>query len=255
MFEQSMVLGTGRTGRPWTVPVSFAGQVVVVGLLVLAPLIFTERLKIPALDLSAPIRFGVRKPPAEHSVKLVSTGQAAPQTRKLTAPSQIPRGTPRFVDPPQIATAADAGPACEGVFCIAGDPNGMPIGALSASSAVAMPPPPPANPVAAAPKAQPGPPPRIRIGGLVQDAKLVTRVKPAYPRLAVTARISGTVEMAAVIGTDGRIRELNVLSGHPMLVPAAIEAVRQWVYSPTLLNGVPVEVSTSVKVVFTLGAF
>ncbi|HEX8984637.1 MAG TPA: energy transducer TonB [Bryobacteraceae bacterium] len=254
MFEQSMLLGTGRTGRPWTVPVSFAGQAGVVGLLVLAPLIFTERLKVPPLDLSAPIRLGVRKPPTEHSVKLVSTGQAARQAGKFTAPSRIPHGTPAFVDAPQIARSAESAPGCEGVFCIAGDPNGMPIGALSGNSAVALPPPPHAKPAAAAPKAQPGPPPRIKIGGLVQDAKLLARVKPEYPRLALIARISGPVEMGAVIGVDGRIRELTVLSGHPMLVPAAIEAVRQWVYSPTLLNGVPVEVSTWVKVVFTLGA-
>jgi protein TonB len=87
----------------------------------------------------------------------------------------------------------------------------------------------------------------------VQEGKLVLRVTPVYPRLAVIARISGTVTLAAVIGTDGRVRELRVLSGHPLLRGAAVDAVRQWVYLPTLLNSDPVEVDTSIVVTFTLG--
>lgn len=254
MFEQSMVLGTGRTGRPWTVPVSFAGQVGVVGLLVLAPLIFTERLTLSHMDLSMPIRIGTRNPVPKDHVKLVSAPREAPQPSVFREPSRIPRDTPILVDAPQLAANADAGPGCEGIFCIAGDPNALPGSAMTSSAPAVLPPPPPVKAAPATPKAQPGPPPRVRIGGLVQEAKLVTRVTPVYPRLAIAARIGGTVEMAAVIGIDGRIRELRVLKGHPMLVPAAIEAVRQWVYSPTLLNSVPVEVDTSVTVLFKLGA-
>jgi len=97
------------------------------------------------------------------------------------------------------------------------------------------------------PKAQ-----RIRVSGNVQAARLVKTVQPVYPSLAKQARISGTVTLHAIISTDGRVLSLEVLSGHPMLTQAAMDAVRQWEYQPTLLNGEPVEVDTTIEVVFTL---
>ena len=86
----------------------------------------------------------------------------------------------------------------------------------------------------------------------MQSAKLVSQPKPAYPPLAKQARISGTVMLSVIIGADGSVRDIQVISGHPLLIPAALEAVRQWKYSPTLLNGEPAEVSTQVDVNFTL---
>ena len=97
-------------------------------------------------------------------------------------------------------------------------------------------------------------PKRIRVGGQVQTAKLVNKVQPIYPALAKQARIQGTVRLQAVIAKDGSIVELQVLSGHPLLVQAALDAVRQWHYQPTLLNGDPVEVVTTIDVVFTLSS-
>ena len=76
--------------------------------------------------------------------------------------------------------------------------------------------------------------------------------KPIYPPLAKQARISGVVHLNAVISKDGTIQDLKVISGHPLLVPSALEAVKQWVYQPTLLNGEPVEVVTQIDVNFTL---
>jgi protein TonB len=135
-----------------------------------------------------------------------------------------------------------------------GDPNGLPAGALPASGPAALPPAPPVKRAEPKPASRPAAEPiRIKVGTGVQEARLIERVKPAYPRLAVTARISGVVELEAIIGTDGRIREITVLGGHPMLVPAALEAVRQWAYRPTLLNGEPVEVITRITVRFVLG--
>jgi len=96
------------------------------------------------------------------------------------------------------------------------------------------------------------PPPRQVIGGNVMAAKLVRQEKPVYPPLAKQARISGTVKLAAMISKDGTIQDLKVISGHPLLIPAALEAVKNWVYQPTLLNGEPVEVSTQIDVNFTL---
>ncbi len=84
-------------------------------------------------------------------------------------------------------------------------------------------------------------------------AKLIRKVIPDYPTLARTARISGIVNLVGTIGKDGAIRNLQLVSGHPMLARAAMDAVKQWVYEPTLLNGEPVEVIAPIEVSFTLG--
>jgi len=86
----------------------------------------------------------------------------------------------------------------------------------------------------------------------VQAAKLIRQVKPIYPQLARAVRISGTVRLVAIIGKGGSIENLQVSGGHPMLIPAAVEAVKQWLYQPTLLNGEPVDVITQIDVNFTL---
>jgi TonB family protein len=104
------------------------------------------------------------------------------------------------------------------------------------------PPPPPA----------PEPPGRIRVGGNVQAMKIVTQPRPMYPADAKAARIQGVVKLLAIIGKDGGVQNLTVISGHPLLVPAAMQAVQHWVYQPTLLNGDPTEVETEIDVNFTL---
>jgi TonB family protein len=93
---------------------------------------------------------------------------------------------------------------------------------------------------------------RIKVGGNEQHAKLIRQPRPVYPQEAKEARIQGVVKLMAVIAKDGTIQNLEVLSGHPILVPASLDAVKQWVYSPTLLNGNPVEVQTQIDVNFTL---
>lgn len=93
----------------------------------------------------------------------------------------------------------------------------------------------------------------IRVTSDLQMAKLVRRVIPEYPPLARTARISGVVRLIGTIGKDGTIQNLQLVSGHPLLARAALEAVQEWLYKPTLLNGVPVEVIAPIEVSFTLG--
>jgi TonB family protein len=93
---------------------------------------------------------------------------------------------------------------------------------------------------------------RINIGGNVQQAKLISQERPVYPPLAKQSRISGVVHLAAVIGKEGNVIDLRVISGHPLLIPSAIGAVKNWVYQVTLLNGEPVEVSTQIDVNYTL---
>ena len=98
----------------------------------------------------------------------------------------------------------------------------------------------------------PTPPGTIRVGGNVQSAKLVKQPVPVYPPLAKQARIQGTVQLSVLIGPDGTVQDVQLLSGHPLLVQAATDAVKQWVYQPTLLNGTPAPVLTVVDVNFTL---
>jgi protein TonB len=86
----------------------------------------------------------------------------------------------------------------------------------------------------------------------VQEALLVNRVEPRYPPLAVQMRLEGKVELRAIIGRDGSIHSLEVLSGHPLFLEETKRAIVQWRYQPTLLNGEPVEVETRITVVFTL---
>jgi TonB family protein len=92
----------------------------------------------------------------------------------------------------------------------------------------------------------------IDVGGKVQAAKLIRQVQPMYPALARQIRVQGVVTLEAIIGTDGTIQQLRALSGHPMLIPSAVQAVQQWLYSPTVLNGKAVEVKTTIEVRFTL---
>ena len=104
-----------------------------------------------------------------------------------------------------------------------------------------------------APQAQQKPPSRIRVGGNVQAAKLVYKVNPSYPKKAKEEGRQGSVLMQAVILKDGTVGSLNLMPGaEPDLAEASLEAVKQWRYSPTLLNGEPVEVVTEVQVNFTL---
>ena len=114
--------------------------------------------------------------------------------------------------------------------------------------ASAPPPPPPPPPPAAGTVA----PQRIRVSGNVQSANLISKVDPVYPALARDARIQGVVRFQIVIGKDGRVQSTQVISGHPLLVTAAMEAVNQWVYRPTLLNGEPIDVVSQADVNFRL---
>ena len=87
----------------------------------------------------------------------------------------------------------------------------------------------------------------------MQAAKIVAQPQPLYPALARQARIQGNVVLHAIIDKDGRVGQLEVVSGHPLLVQSALDAVKQWRYQPTQLNGDPVEVDTTITVTFVLG--
>jgi protein TonB len=116
------------------------------------------------------------------------------------------------------------------------------LGGLGDSATGAPPPPPPPPQIT-----------RTKVGGQVQEAKILARPNPVYPPLARQARIQGKVQLHAIIDKGGRVSELQVVSGHPLLVKAALDAVQNWRYQPTILNGQPVEVDTTIDVNFVLG--
>jgi protein TonB len=159
------------------------------------------------------------------------------------APKEVPKQIAMIKEdelpPPSSGVSGVAGGVAGGVG------GGVLGGILGGIPSAAPPPPPPVE------KKAP-PPSRIRVGGNVQSAKLVRQPKPVYPQLAKQARIQGVVKLHALISKEGTIENLTVLSGHPLLVPAALEAVKQWVYQPTTLNGDPVGVDTEIDVNFTL---
>ena len=108
--------------------------------------------------------------------------------------------------------------------------------------------------LSAVPKFIPVQPQRVRISQGVTKGLLIRRVEPSYPTLARAARVQGEVVLSAVISVNGEIENLQLVSGHPMLVPAALTAVKQWRYKPYLLNGQPTEVETTITVIFTLSS-
>jgi TonB family protein len=108
------------------------------------------------------------------------------------------------------------------------------------------------NQVEAPPPAQQVSVQRIRVGEKIQAANLIRKVDPVYPPLALQARIQGTVRFTAIISREGRVQNLQLVSGHPLLVESARNVVGQWEYRPTLLNGSAVEVVTQIDVNFTL---
>jgi protein TonB len=156
---------------------------------------------------------------------------------ELRTPTKIPKKI--------LITKDDEQPVAASAGVVGGVPGGVPggqmggvIGGIISSTPVAVP--------------KVATPQRIRVSAGVTEGLLIHKVQPTYPPLARSARIQGTVVLQAVIGKDGTIQNLRAVSGHPMLTPAAIDAVRQWRYKPYFLNGEPVEVDTQITVNFTL---
>jgi periplasmic protein TonB len=230
--------------RRATLPMAYMLEVVLVGMLVLVPLIYTEAL--PRTTLSGMI-LAPSPPPAAPVTRgntTIRPIRRISQRELLTTPVKVPKIIGVMRDEPEVASEVP-GPGVVGVV-----PGSLPEGTGELPYGVApIGPPPPTRPIPDTPKPKPS---RIRIGGQVEAAKLIRQIKPEYPPLAKMARIQGTVRLEALISTDGTIQKLRVLAGHPFLAQAAIDAVAHWRYQPTLLNGDPVEVVTEIDVNFTL---
>jgi protein TonB len=237
MFEDSLIESGGKlkTKRGATTTVSYLVQIGIIGFMVLIPLLFTEAL--PNMQLSmalvAPPPPPPPPPPAE--VRIVKQVQTDIVNGQLRTPTKIPKKVEMIKEeeaPP---------PMTAGV--VGGVPGGVPGGSMSGVMGGII------GGSALIPKVAVQ---RIRVSSGVTQGMVVKRVEPTYPAIAKTARVQGTVILAAVIGKDGTIQNLHVVSGHPLLQGAAMEAVKQWRYKPYILNGEPVEVDTQVEVHFTL---
>jgi periplasmic protein TonB len=251
MFEMSFVEGRARTHKGWTVIVSFALQLGLVVTALLIPLIRPDLLPVglvasfkltapPGPPPAPPAAIAAAAAPARRAVRQVVDG-------RMLMPARIPRQAAFIADDMAALPTAGTGFHVDGGMPGTGAGGGL-ASVFSAPMHAAPPPP----PLAVESKHKPAVR-RIEVGGNVIEAMLIRpAVQPVYPPLARQTRTQGTVVLAALIGPDGRIRNLRVMSGHPLLTQAAIDAVRQWRYRPTLLNGEPMEVDTTIEVRFVL---
>jgi len=244
MFEDSLIESGGRlrTKRGATTLFSFILQVMLIGLLILIPLLYTEALpkqQLMTFLVAPPPPPPPPPPPAAAPVKVVKQIQSDLVNGQLRTPTKIPEKVQMIKEeeapPPVMATGGVVGGVPGGV---PGGQMGGVIGGIISSTPVAVP--------------KVATPQRVRVSQGVSAGLLVRKVQPNYPPLARQARIQGSVLLQEEISKDGSIENLRLISGHPMLAPAAIEAVKQWKYKPYFLNGEPVEVETQITVNFTL---
>jgi len=240
MFADSLLDSPwpSSTRRSWTTLVAFAIEAVVVAGLVALPLFYTNSL--PQLRLMSALLVPAVPAPLPVTPVVTSSGH---QT--------VPTAGVWIVHPLSVhheisaAEDSDLPPSLESVGVHAPSGTGEASGSISVLNSLGTGHPivgPPPTPVHSAP---------LRVSRMM-EGNLIDRVQPQYPSLARQARIQGIVVLRAVISRDGKIENLQIMSGHPMLVQAAMDAVRQWRYRPYYLNNEPVEVETQVTVNFTL---
>jgi protein TonB len=239
MFEQSILSSAPAARKTGAVFASFLAQIAAVGVIICVPLIYSDVL--PRIKLTMPLFRPVAAPP-QAPVERVSTKSAVTTGLHTASAARIFQ----MREPSSTAAPAD-------FLTIDADPVSSfgthDLAPLAFPDARPLPAPERPRPtVVDAPK----PTAPVPVGGNVQSAKILKRVIPIYPAPARQARISGTVRLTGIIAKDGTVQKLEVVSGNPFLVQAALDAVRQWIYQPTYLNGQPVEVIAPIDIVFTL---
>lgn len=244
MFDYMLESSPVKRGKrnPWAYLLSLVVQTVLIVVVILIPLLYTEAL--PKQEMlgwlvAPPPPPPPPPPPQQQPIRRVIRRVSQIQQGRLRAPTRIPKQVAIIEEEP---IPEDMG----AVGVVGGVPGGVPGGQFGGVlggvlSSVNAPPPP-----------KPEAPKRIRVSTGVQEAKMVRRVRPIYPPIAKQARIQGTVQLEAIIARDGTIQNLRVVQGHPLLAQSALDAVSQWRYEPTLLNNQPVEVVTVINVVFKL---
>jgi protein TonB len=241
MFEDSLLESAGKikTKRGMTTLLSFGLQFGLIGIMILIPLIYTEALPTKQLMtmLVAPPPPPPPPPPPTPEIKIVKKVTTDIVDGALRTPTKIPKKIEKIVEEeaPAPATSGMMGGVPGGV------PGGVGGGVLGGVLSAANTPPPRVAPQ------------KVRVSSGVASGNLLSPIRPVYPQIAKQARIQGQVVIQATISKAGTIENARVVSGHPMLVQSALEAVKQARYKPYLLNGEPVEVETTVNVNFTLG--
>jgi len=238
MFNELIESSTQKkkTNTGWSVIISAIIQISGLLVLILIPLIYTQALPkamLSTLLVAPPPPPPPPPPPVKEVIKPVAR---LIQSGKLMQPRAIPKDVAVFKEaelPPDVVNNSTNE---SGVF------GGIPGQGIMSGNGPVLPPPKAVAPV------------RIKQGGEVTAASIITQTHPVYPPLARQARIQGTVVLRAIIDKDGQVAKLEVISGHPLLVQSALDAVKQWRYKPTQLNGEPVEVDTTIQVTFTMGA-
>jgi protein TonB len=233
-------------------PVSIALHAGALALLIVVPLFFAESVDLKELGGKygligvAPPPPPAAPPPAPVVVRAPHT-KVVPMQARLTMPTVVPKtiSTAPEEPPPDVPVTGDP----NGV--VGGIPGGQGMGVLGgilggvSTNAAAVPPPP-----------GPSPPAGKRVymvGGNIHPPRQVVATKPEYPMIARSAKIQGIVMLKAEIDEEGNVVALQAVSGHPLLIPAALKCVSQWKYEPTLLNGTPISVRLIVEVTFNLG--
>jgi protein TonB len=256
MFEQALLTNGPAAKRVWTTCMGVTSQAVLLGFIGLMPLIWPEMLPKPSELMTIvapgppPGPPGPRNPEKPRAAHRTAPPSVFKPDGTVTEPLHISPVVPRIIDeaPPDVG-----GYRVEGSIGGSGNAKDWVMSGVLNQATQILPQLPhvtesahPATAAAAAPIQ------RLTIGGVVLEGKIITKIEPPYPALARQLRISGVVDLVAVVGTDGRIRELNLISGHPILAHAAMEAVKKWIYHPTMLDGSPVEVTAPIRVTFRL---
>jgi len=242
VFEDSTFASTARRNprRGWAAAISFTFQSVVLGIFVLIPLLYTDALPLKDLKgifvVTAPTTHApMPKPPAVRHTHETPSNYV---NSELVAPIRIPVAIHHVVDTQPV----DGGDNSPGPYI----PGAIPLGRTGDAIARVLQATPSITPVVTVPRT-------IRLSTGVTDGMLIHKVTPIYPIIARQTHTQGAVVIQAVIGRDGRIENLQLISGNPLLVNAAMDAVKQWRYRPYLLSNEPVEVETQITVNFTLG--
>jgi len=246
-FVLFLIYSAARTGK-WqraTIPIAYAMEICLVGALVLVPLLHTASLGKAELGREV-WRVPLAPPPPPAPSPAPNTARRSPRPANdvfvLIVPDAIPERIEMVRDDSFDVPGPELAPGIPGGMD-GGTRGGIPF-SIATTMVPPLPPPPPVGTKATKPR-------QVRVSH-IDPAKLIFQPKPEYPPVARMARIEGTVRLEAVIGTDGRVENLKVVSGHPLFLKAAVDAISRWRYQPTLLNGEPVEVLTEIDVIFQL---
>jgi len=230
-----------RHRNPLSWAISLAIQTIFVSAMIIAPLIYTEAIDLKAFQatwISAPAPPAPPPPPAPAIQRIARPMAKLMQSGKLMAPLVIPK---------KVVILKEAEPPEEAIGVIGGVPGGIPGGStggvlggiIGSVGSAAPPPPPPTHRI-------------VRVGGDLKPPRAISRPDPLYPTLAKQARIQGVVIIDAVIDENGNLVQARAISGPPLLIPSALEAVMKWKYAPSFLDGQPISVAMHVEVTFVL---